>query len=94
MPMGSNGGHMKQSQELVYGYKARAEEAGIANVQVDISIGDPRDMLIGLVPKEVKPDLMICGATGQSKLSRIVVGSVADAMLRHAKCDVLAVKLK
>ncbi|WP_413376832.1 universal stress protein [Alkalihalobacillus sp. 1P02AB] len=92
VPLSVNNKAMKQSEELVQRYKEKAEAAGITKVQIDISIGDPRDMLTGMVPREVKPDLMICGATGQSRWIRFMVGSVADAMLRHAKCDVLAVK--
>jgi nucleotide-binding universal stress UspA family protein len=37
-------------------------------------------------------DLIVIGTHGRSGLRRILVGSVAEAVMRHAKCPVLTVK--
>jgi lipoprotein signal peptidase len=37
-------------------------------------------------------DLIICGATGLNAVERFFIGSSAEAITRHAKCDVLVVR--
>jgi nucleotide-binding universal stress UspA family protein len=42
--------------------------------------------------KESKCDLIVLGTHGRTGLSRLVVGSVAEQILRNATCPVLTVK--
>ena len=37
-------------------------------------------------------DLIVMGTHGRKGVSRLLMGSVAEAMVRHAKCPVLAIK--
>lgn len=37
-------------------------------------------------------DLIVMGSHGRSGLSRLLVGSVAESVMRHARCPVLVVK--
>jgi nucleotide-binding universal stress UspA family protein len=37
-------------------------------------------------------DLIVVGATGRGALDRMFMGSVADKVLRHAPCPVLAIR--
>lgn len=51
--------------------------------------GDPREA----VPKlalELKADLIVMGTHGRTGLSRVIMGSVTESVLRHAPCAVLA----
>ncbi|MFJ7950168.1 universal stress protein [Lysinibacillus sp. NPDC096418] len=68
--------------------KNEAKAAGIANVEAVVEMGSPKVILTGL------PDvgLIVCGATGVNQFEKMVIGSVADRIVRLAKCDVLLVR--
>jgi universal stress protein A len=53
--------------------------------------GDPRDEIIR-VAEENQADLIVLGSHGRHGLA-LLLGSTANAVLHHAKCDVLAVRL-
>jgi nucleotide-binding universal stress UspA family protein len=42
--------------------------------------------------KELQADLIVLGTHGRSGLGRLLLGSVAEQVLRHAECPVLTVK--
>ncbi|TMH64089.1 MAG: universal stress protein [Betaproteobacteria bacterium] len=45
------------------------------------------------VAKEWRADLIVVGTHGQGGVARLLVGSVAEAVLRHAICPVLVSRL-
>ena len=47
---------------------------------------------IVLQAKEDKVDLLVMGSHGRSGLSHLLVGSVAESVVRHAPCPVLVVR--
>lgn len=53
--------------------------------------GQPADEILNVV-REEKADLIVMGTHGRRGLSRLLLGSVAEAVLRRAHCPVLAVK--
>jgi nucleotide-binding universal stress UspA family protein len=53
--------------------------------------GEPADQLVQAV-HDVAGDLIVIGSRGHTGVSRIVMGSVAHSVLRHARCSVLVVK--
>lgn len=42
--------------------------------------------------REVKADIIVMGSHGRTGLSHVLIGSVAEAVVRHASCPVLVVK--
>jgi len=42
---------------------------------------------------ELQPELVVVGTRGRTGLARVVLGSVAESVVRHAPCSVLAVRL-
>ncbi|QEH38989.1 Universal stress protein [Aquisphaera giovannonii] len=50
--------------------------------------GEPRDVLIAGAA-ERRPDLLVMGTHGRTGLGRLVMGSVAEEVLRRAACPVL-----
>ena len=54
-------------------------------------IGNPADEIVR-VAEENNVDLIVIGTHGRKGLSRLLTGSVAELVLRHARCPVLAVK--
>jgi universal stress protein A len=47
---------------------------------------------IVLVAEQIQADLIVMGTHGRSGISRILMGSIAEHVLRHAHCPVLTVK--
>ena len=55
--------------------------------------GDPRDMILQTA-KEIHADLIVIGTHGRRGISRFLLGSVAEAIVRSAPCPVLTVRAK
>jgi nucleotide-binding universal stress UspA family protein len=60
--------------------------------QVVIKAGDPRDA-INQTARELGVDLIVMGTHGRRGLSRALLGSVAETVVRSAPCAVLTVRL-
>ena len=58
---------------------------------VQVVTGDPADAIVR-VAQEIPADLIIMGTHGRTGLSHILLGSVAEKVVRHASCPVLTVR--
>jgi universal stress protein A len=63
------------------------------NVAFDhkLLVGDPADAIVHEAEAE-GADLIVMGTHGRTGLTRLLMGSVAEAVVRRAKCPVLTVK--
>lgn len=82
----------KHSENLLNDYKKQAEEAGLTNVEIVIEYGSPKSIITRELSNVVNADLIICGATGLNAVERFLIGSVSEAIVRTAKCDVLVIR--
>ena len=82
----------KFAEDLLGGYKKEALAAGVANVNIIVEYGSPKTMISKDLANKVEADLIICGATGVNAVEQIFLGSNTEAIVRHAKCDVLVVR--
>jgi nucleotide-binding universal stress UspA family protein len=82
----------KEADELLAGYKAKAQAAGVATVNTIVQFGSPKSAISTTIADSVNADLILCGATGLNAVERFLVGSVSGAIVRTAKCDVLIVR--
>lgn len=82
----------KQSIRLLLDYKEKAEAEGISNVEVVSEFGSPRTIISRNIAETVEADLIICGATGHNTVERLLIGSVSEAIVRSATCDVLVIR--
>ncbi|CAN5229773.1 universal stress protein [soil metagenome] len=64
----------------------------IPNTEIVVTAGSPKNVIIDKV-EELKVDLIVVGSHGRHGLS-LLLGSTANALLHHATCDVLAVRIK
>lgn len=78
--------------ELMTNFKNQAVAFGLPDIEIIIRTGSAKRELIKQVIPEVKPDLIVLGATGTNALERVLVGSVSEYIIRHAPCDVLVVR--
>jgi len=58
-----------------------------------VQLGDPAEAILG-AQKSLRPDLIVMGTHGRKGLRRLVLGSVAERVVREASCPVLTVKPK
>lgn len=64
----------------------------LRSVERIVEEGSPPEVILGAV-RAKKPDLLVVGTHGRSGLGRAILGSVAEYVLSHAPCDVLAVRV-
>lgn len=80
----------KQARELVGKVSAKLGNAGFRTGKAVLR-GDPRAAILDLAT-EWKADLIVLGSHGLKGLSRLLMGSVSDAVARHATCSVQIVR--
>lgn len=68
------------------------ELSEIADVETELLIGpSPADELVKLAKKK-NVDLIVIGTHGRTGLSHLLIGSVAEKVVRHAPCPVLTLR--
>jgi nucleotide-binding universal stress UspA family protein len=67
-------------------------EAGLGEVQRRINVGDPASEIVD-VAREVGADVIVMPSHGKTGLRRWMIGSVAERVVRHARCPVLVLPI-
>ena len=70
----------------------RLRSRGVAAVAIDEPEGSPAEVIVSRAT-ELGVSLLLMTTRGRSGLGRMVFGSVADSVLRHAPCPVLLVRV-
>ena len=73
------------------GIATLASELGLAQVSENVVVGSTKAEIINFA-KTHEVDLIVIGQHGRHGFSRLL-GSTANAVLHHAPCDVLAVRI-
>ena len=79
-----------QAEKLVQQTAQALSSAGFS-VTTSVIIGDARNVILD-VAGEWKADLIIVGSHGRTGLGRFFLGSVSEAVARHALCSVQIVR--
>ena len=67
-------------------------ERDFGKLQIDVRLGDPGSVVADRA-KELDAELIVIGSHGRSGIARLMLGSVAERVVRLASCPVLVVKL-
>lgn len=67
------------------------EERGRVEVRKAVLNGDPHDAILAYAAEHAI-ELIVLGTHGRGAVERLILGSVAERIVRHAKCPVLTVK--
>jgi nucleotide-binding universal stress UspA family protein len=81
---------LKSAQRRIKEICDRASEHNVETRQ-QIITGNPRHEILAIANSE-PIDLIVIGTHGRKGFSRVLHGSVAEAVVRHAPCSVLSVK--
>jgi len=66
---------------------------GAAKVHYHIRQGDPFENILD-ASEDFRTDLIVLATHGRTGIKRLVIGNVAEKVVRHARCPVLTVKPK
>lgn len=85
----------RSKDNLVQLLQARARELGVALAAVEprVAFGQPAERLIEAA-KATNAELIIVGTHGREGLSHLLLGSVADEVMRKAPCSVLVARAR
>ncbi len=81
----------KQAEALVAQTADMLRSQGL-RVTTAVGQGDPKSMIIDEAEKW-KADLIVLGSHGRKALDRFLMGSVSEAVARHASCSVEIVRI-
>ncbi len=84
--------HLKQAEELVANAARILREAGLKE-STAVEHGDPKSKIIDIAA-EWHADLIVLGSHGRKGLDRFLMGSVSEAVVRHAPCSVEIVRIR
>src|SRR5437016_4461437 len=82
----------KQYAEAVVAKAAALLRARGLKVAAALEVGDPKSKILD-VAEEWHADLIVLGSHGRKGLDRFLMGSVSDAVARHARCSVEIVRI-
>ncbi len=80
----------KDGEELVSRTASRLQGAGF-KTSAQVEEGDARELILECA-KKWDPDLILLGSHGKRGLDRFLLGSVSEAVARHAGCSVEIVR--
>lgn len=76
--------------------QAQLEQLGVPHQDVAVerrlARGDAADQIL-TVARQVHADLLVVGSHGRTGLNRLLMGSVAEAVVRESPCPVITVKV-
>src|SRR5688572_27439946 len=70
---------------------AEAKQRGARRVDTTLLTGQPWDRIVGALSDKTY-DLVVMGTHGRTGLSRVLLGSIAEKVVRHAPCSVMTIR--
>ena len=64
---------------------------GLEKISTEVQVGNPMRQILDTA-RERGTDLIVMGTHGRTGIAHVVMGSVAERVLRHAPCPVLAMR--
>jgi nucleotide-binding universal stress UspA family protein len=81
----------QRGRELLDAEVERVQSAGETVAQAHLMMGDAAREIVHLAG-DIEAGLVVMGSRGRGGLSRALMGSVSDSVVRHAHCPVLVVR--
>ena len=82
----------EQRKQKVRAFLAeKLKEMGYEEVQIEVKLGDPSTEIVDFA-KNIAADLIVLPSHGKKGISRFLLGSVAERVVRLSPCPVLVIK--
>jgi nucleotide-binding universal stress UspA family protein len=81
----------RRAKEVLEQQAKRIEESGVSVKEIHLLEGRADEEIVALA-EEVGAGLIVMGSRGHGRLRRTLLGSVSDAVVRHAHCPVTIVR--
>ena len=82
----------REAQEILDEQVRKIEEAGGTVAIAHLKMGERRDEAIVHLAEDIDAGLIVIGSRGLGGLRRLLLGNVADSVVRHAHCPVVVVR--
>jgi nucleotide-binding universal stress UspA family protein len=83
--------HRREAKEVLEQEVKRIEESGGAVNETHLREGKAEEEIV-ILAEEIGAGLIVLGSRGHGRLRRALLGSVTDAVVRHAHCPVTIVR--
>ena len=83
--------HETRIRHTMKALRERLADEGYDDVAADVVIGDPGHEITGLAGRE-NADLIVLSSHGRTGLKHLLIGSVAERVIRLAHCPVLVLR--
>ena len=80
-----------QRENLIRAFRDRMAGTDLANVDFEVRFGDPGSEVTKF-SEQLSADLIVISSHGRTGLSRLLIGSVAERIVRLAHCPVLVLR--
>ncbi len=81
----------KRAEEILAKAKQRADEAGV-DANTNFVIGVPKQAISKELPQKYGTDLTVVGKSGVNGISRALLGSTTEYVVRHSVTNVLVIE--
>jgi nucleotide-binding universal stress UspA family protein len=81
----------REAKEMLEQQAKRIEESGVSVKETHLREGPAAEEIVE-VAEELGAGLIVMGSRGHGRLRRALMGSVSDAVVRHAHCPVTIVR--
>lgn len=85
--------HRHHADRLVARTAKVLRDAGFDRVTTTVGQGDPKVVVLDTAA-ECNADLIVLGSHGEKDWTRFLIGSVSEAVVRHAQCSVQVVRIR
>ena len=75
-------------------WKTEAKELGVKEVATRFLTGAAWDQIVDAATDDRSIDLIVMGTHGRTGIKHVLLGSVAEKVVRHAPCPVLVVRVR
>ena len=82
---------IKRKQKVHSFLRKKMHELGSTEAHIEVSLGDPATRIVEFA-EEIEAEMIVMPSQDRKSLSRFLIGSVAERVIRLAHCPVLVLK--